>query len=123
MRRGKSDRQPAVVPLRGTPGTSGEVRAVADLVKRRAARTPLARRIERTFAAATPPQRATFSLGNGTARVHVILQTSGDRSALVALCRPELQAVVSRALAQAGRALAARGIAIEMRARGAVRCS
>jgi hypothetical protein len=55
--------------------------------------------------------------------VHVILQTGGDRSALVALCRPELEAIVSRALAQAGQALAARGIAVEIRARGVARCS
>lgn len=119
----EAGRQQAVVALRGARNTSGEVRAPADHVRRRTAPTPLARRIERTFAAPTPPQRATFSLGDGTARVHVILQTSGGRSALVALCRPELEAVVSRALAQAGRALTARGIAIEMRARGIARCS
>jgi len=120
----ESDRQPAVVALRGARSMRGEVRAAAgDHVKRRAARAPLARRIERIFAAPTPPHRATFSIEHGPARVHVILQTSGERCALVALCRPELEATVSRALAQAGQALAARGIAIDMRARGVARCS
>jgi hypothetical protein len=120
----EADRNPAVVAPRSPRCTRGELRGVAgDYVKRRAARAPLARRIERAFAASTPPQRATFSLGQGAARVHVILQTSGDRSALVALCRPELEAIVSRALAQAGQALAARGIVVEMRARGVTRCS
>jgi hypothetical protein len=120
----EADRKPAVVAPHVARCTRGEVREVAgDRVKRRAARAPLARRIERAFAASTPPQRATFSLGQGAARVHVILQTSGDRSALVALCRPELEAIVSRALAQAGQALAARGIVVEMRARGVARCS
>jgi len=120
----ESGRQPATVALRGARSMRCEVRAAeADHEKRRLARAPLARRIERTFAASTPPQRATFSLEHGTARVHVILQTSGERCALVALCRPELEAIVSRALAQAGQALATRGIAIEMRARGVARCS
>jgi hypothetical protein len=118
------DPKPAVAAPLGARCARAEMQGVAgDYVKRRAGRVPLARRIERAFAASTPPQRATFSLGHGAARVHVILQTSGDRSALVALCRPELEAVVSRALAQAGRALAARGIVIEMRARGVARCS
>ena len=121
---GECDRQPAVVALRGARSVRGELRAAApEHVKRRTARTPLARRIERTFAASTPPHRATFSIEHGAARVHVILQTSGERCALVALCRPELETVVSRALAQAGRALAARGIAIEIQARGVARCS
>jgi len=118
------DGKPAVIAPRGARCTRGEVRGAAgDHTRRRAARVPLARRIERAFAASTAPQRATFSLGHGAARVHVILQTSGERSALVALCLPELEAVVSRALAQAGQALAARGIVIEMRARGVARCS
>jgi hypothetical protein len=91
--------------------------------RRLASRPPLARRIERAFAASRTPQRATFSLGRGAARVHVILQTTGQTRVLVALCRPELQAIVSQALAQAGRALAARGIFVEMRARGILGCS
>jgi hypothetical protein len=91
--------------------------------RRTVARPSLARRIERAFAGARAPQRrATFSFGQGSARVHVILQTSGTRSMLVALCRPELQPFVSRALAQAGRALATRGIAGDLRVRTIGRC-
>ena len=116
--------RPAVISPSGSRRARGEERpAAVDQLKRRGARAPLARRIERVFAASTPPQRATFSLGHGTARVHVILQTSGRGSTLVALCRPELESIVSRALALAGQALAARGIVVEMRARGIVRCS
>ena len=132
QRRDLLDRQRCGKPTGSRPSshrTARDARAprcegvAGDHVKRRAARVPLARRIERAFAASTLPQRATFSLGHGAARVHVVLQTSGDRSALVALCRPELEAIVSRALAQAGRALAARGIVVEMQARGVARCS
>lgn len=119
----ESDRQRTVAALHGARSMHGEVRAAGDHVKSRAARVPLARRIERAFAASTPPHRATFSVGHGPARVHVILQTSGARCALVALCRPELEAIVSLALTKAGQALAARGIAVEMRARGVARCS
>ena len=87
-------------------------------------RSSLARRIERAFAESRLPQRrATFSLGHGTARVHVILQTNGDRSALVALCRPDLEPLVSRALAAACQALAARGIAGRLHVRTVGRCS
>lgn len=80
----------------------------------RAARTLLAERIERAFAGSNAhPKRATFSMGRGTARVVVILQTKGKRTMLLALCRPELRSVVGRALAQARCALAARGLRIE----------
>ncbi|HYL26333.1 MAG TPA: hypothetical protein VEW74_00795 [Candidatus Nitrosotalea sp.] len=78
-------------------------------------RTLLAKRIERTFARATPaPKRATFSMGRGGARVHVILQTSQAGIVLLALCRPDMRAVVAGALAQARTALAARGIALDV---------
>jgi hypothetical protein len=80
----------------------------------RAARTLLAERIERAFAGSNAqPKRATFSMGRGTARVVVILQTKGKRTVLLALCRPELRSVVGRALAEARCALAARGFGIE----------
>jgi hypothetical protein len=72
---------------------------------------PLSRRIERTFFRQSAPlRRATFSLGRGRARVHVILQSTASTVTLVALCRPEMRRVVARALAQARWALAARGI-------------
>jgi hypothetical protein len=86
----------------------------SNAVRYRAARTHLAERIERAFAGPNArPKRATFSMGRGRARVVVILQTSGKRSMLLALCRPELRAMVARALAQARCALAARGVAVE----------
>jgi hypothetical protein len=82
--------------------------AVAD---RRAARLPLAQRIERAFLApGSRLRRATFSIGDGRGRVHVILHSKGDRVALVALCPPALRGVVARALAQVRFKLAARRI-------------
>jgi len=74
-------------------------------------RSALAQRIERAFSEPRAnPKRATFTLGRGNARVHVVLQTSGSRATLLAICRPELRPVVARALAAARLALAARGI-------------
>ncbi|HEX3368433.1 MAG TPA: hypothetical protein VHS56_02575 [Candidatus Cybelea sp.] len=71
---------------------------------------PLSRRIERTFLRPNAPvRRATFSLGRGGARVHVILQSRAGTVTLVALCRPEMRQFVARALAQARLTLAARG--------------
>ncbi|MBV9333522.1 MAG: hypothetical protein JO146_05910 [Candidatus Eremiobacteraeota bacterium] len=75
----------------------------------------LAARIARAFAAASAPRRATFSLGPGSARVHVVLQATLTRTMLVALCPPHLRADVGQALAQARAALAARGIALDLR--------
>ncbi len=87
-------------------------------------RSPLAARIERAFAGPSAhPKRATFSMGRGNARVHVILQTKGEQATLLAICRPELRAVVARALAQARSALAARGIGVELRWSGGRGCS
>ncbi len=87
-------------------------------------RCALARRIERAFAQPNShAKRATFSMGRGNARVHIILQTKGECTALLAICRPELRHVVARALAQARLALAARGIGIELRGSGAGECS
>jgi len=90
---------------------------------RRSPQSRLAARIERTFAAASVPRRATFSLGPGNARVHVVLQMTPTRTMLVALCRPELCADVGQALAQARMALAARGIRLDLRALGGSACS
>lgn len=88
-----------------------------------ASRVRLAERIERAFGSpATNLKRATFSLGPGNARVHVVMQTAGARTTLLAICRPELRDVVARALAQARAALAARGVGIEFCAIGAARC-
>ena len=89
---------------------------------RPARRATLAERIERAFAGAPQPaKRATFSLGRGNARVHIVLQTIGERPTLLALCRPELRTLVGRALAQARLALARRGIGVDLCALGDVR--
>jgi hypothetical protein len=86
---------------------------------REARRRTLAERIARAFAGAErTAKRATFSLGRGNARVHVVLQTIGERPTLLALCRPEVQPVVRRALTQARLALARRGIGVELCALG-----
>jgi hypothetical protein len=84
---------------------------------------PLSLRIERRFAySASQIKRATFSMGRGEARVHVILQTNGNVATLVALCRPQMRTVVARALAHARFALAARGFILDLEMRGE-RCS
>lgn len=75
-----------------------EVQGAAGRARSRA----LAVRIERAFAGLPMrAKRATFSLGRGNARVHIILQTIGERPTLLALCRPEAKTVVMRALAHA----------------------
>jgi hypothetical protein len=82
---------------------------------RRAPRTALTRKIERTFL--NPPakiKRATFAIGNDGARVHVVLQSTGARVRLVAFCPPRVRENVARALEQARYALAARGIAMDL---------
>jgi hypothetical protein len=103
-----------------------ELRAGIPAVKYRALlqRRALAKQIERAFAdPAAPPKRATISMGRGNARVRVILQTNRTGTTLLALCRPEIRAVVGRALAQARCALAARGIGIEIRVPETFACS
>lgn len=80
---------------------------------------PLSLRIERRFAySASQIKRATFSMGRGEARVHVILQTNGNVTTLVALCRPQMRTVVARALAHARFALAVRGFVLDLEMRG-----
>lgn len=90
---------------------------------RQSPQSRLAFRIERAFTAAMTPKRATFSLGRGNARVHVVLRTTPTRTMLIALCRPELRADVGKALAQARVALAARGIALDVSKLGGRGCS
>ena len=85
---------------------------------------PLSRRIERTFfRPEAQVRRATFSLGRGGARVHVILQSNAGTVTLVALCRPEMRELVARALAQARLALAAGGFEIPLLSDGEPLCS
>jgi hypothetical protein len=102
-------------PFAATPRTNDASRTNVEPSERRALRSPLARRIERTFLdPARPVRRATFSFAvtrEGTrARVHVALQSGASGMRLVAVCPPALRAGVARALDQARYTLAVRGI-------------
>ncbi len=78
---------------------------------RRAARSPLARKIERAFLhPALHIRRATFSVGESGARVHITLQGSAATLRLVAVCGPSSRASVARALEEARYVLASRGL-------------
>lgn len=83
----------------------------AEAPERRAARSTLARRIERTFLnPVARVQRATFTVEGTSARVHVALQSTKDGVRIVAVCPPSIRTRVSRALDEVRYALAARGI-------------
>jgi hypothetical protein len=91
---------------------------------RRALRSRLARDIQRALLdPRSALKRATFTIGREGARVHVVLQTRGDRVCLVAFCPPAQRASVARALAQARFALASRGIVVNLETRGTEQCS
>jgi hypothetical protein len=88
--------------------------------ERRGPRSPLARRIERTFLHPRGRVRkATFAIDGVQGRVQILLQSSGDRLTLVAVCPPKAKAHVAAALAQARYALALRGIALDAQTRSA----
>jgi hypothetical protein len=106
-------------PLR--PPTSVTHQSLARIADRRV--VPLSQRIERRFAQSpVHVRRATFSMGRGAARVFVVLQTNGSVATLIALCRPEMRAVVARALAAARFALTTHGLVIDLQTRQP-RCS
>jgi|SRR6185437_11600969 len=90
---------------------------------RRAPRSPLARKIERTF---LRPRRISrknaFTLEGEHGRVHVLLQSRGTHLKLVAICPPKARTQVAAALAQARYALALRGIELDSETRGAEQC-
>lgn len=110
--------------VRSRGAVSHSVREGAGCLRRVSRGARLAERIERTFADPhANPKRATFTIGRGNARVHVVLQTSGGRTTLLAVCKPEVRVLVARALVQARIALAARGVGIEFCAIGAAECS
>ncbi len=93
-------------------------RAEAEIApaERRAMRSPLARKIERTFLRPpAPPHYAAFALGGALGRVQVLLRSGGQRVRLVAICPRQARAQVAAALAQARYALALRGIDIDAR--------
>jgi hypothetical protein len=107
MERAVADASANVKVSHATPVRAGGA------VERRAARLPLARRIERAlFERTSPPARATFAIGEGSSRVVLVLHANGTRVRLIALCSPALRRTVARALDQARFALAARGIAL-----------
>jgi len=110
-------RSPAIFARRPAASATG---GAAD---RRAVRVQLARDIVRTFS--NPhirTQSASFLVSAG-ARVHVVLQTRGERVTLIAICPPRTRETVARALAQARFVLASRGIAVELGAKDGVVCS
>jgi hypothetical protein len=121
--RGRRAAPPYLYRRRSLRAVRRDARAGEPQALRRSPQSRLAARIERTFAGTSVPRRATFSLGPGNARVHVVLQTTPTRTMLVALCRPELRADVGQALAQARMALAARGIRLDVRKLGGSACS
>lgn len=83
----------------------------------------LARRIAGALIGARAAlSRVTFSVESGRARVHVVFQDRGDRVAILAICRPELRAVVARALAQVRLALRARGVVVDLQTKGVREC-
>lgn len=94
--------------------------ASGEIEERRGPRSPLARRIERTFLHPRGRVRkATFAIDGVQGRVQILLQSSGGRLTLVAVCPPKAKAHVAAALAQARYALALRGIAMDAQTRSA----
>jgi hypothetical protein len=90
---------------------------------RRAPRSPLARKIERTFLRPRSiSRRNAFTLEGEHGRVHVLLQSRGTHLKLVAICPPKACTQVAAALAQARYSLALRGIDIDAETREAERC-
>jgi len=88
--------------------------------ERRAPRSDLARKIE--SALLRPRKRSgktSFTFASASGRVHVLLQSSGSRLRLIAICSPKARAHVAAALAQARYALALRGVQVEATTREA----
>jgi hypothetical protein len=106
---------------RRRPGTP--TRATAPEGDRRAERSSLARRIERTFLnPRARVRRASFAIDGSGARIHVALQTHGNRVRLVAICPPSVRPIVAKALVQARFALSARGIDLAVEHREVFSC-
>ncbi|MBV8375357.1 MAG: hypothetical protein JO302_07575 [Candidatus Eremiobacteraeota bacterium] len=104
-------------------GNVRELRLADVRDERRAERSRLARDIERVFRSAhTLGKRASFTFAMDGKRVHVILQSRGDRVVLVAVCSAAARGIVAAALVQARYALAGRGIVLDAKRR-AVSCS
>ena len=119
----RPDEQPrgrSVVPAARRGSEEHAPRALPQ--ERRAERSPLACRIERTFLrTARRAPRATFTLEGTKSRVHVALQATPNGLRLVAICPQDVRTRVARALEQARYALALRGIALHCELREARR--
>jgi hypothetical protein len=101
--------------VRFVPHPRAATHADAPHEERRAARSLLARRIERAFLdPSRRVERATFTLDGSRARVHVALQSTGTSTRLVAVCPSSMRAGVARALEEARYALALRGVALHI---------
>jgi hypothetical protein len=110
--RRKDRSAPPIVRPRRVSGQGGAL--LARVVERRAPRSPLARRIESVFLdPRARAERSTFTIGRDGARVHVVLQSTGDCVRLIAVCAPANREIVARALAQARYALASRGCLVD----------
>ncbi|MGC2129816.1 MAG: hypothetical protein WA629_06940 [Candidatus Aquilonibacter sp.] len=95
--------------------TGHETSRIAQGPERRAERSPLARRIERTFLdPIRANSRATFTIDGTQARVHVALQTTASGVRLIAVCPAAIRIGVARALDEARYALALCGIALRI---------
>jgi len=91
--------------------------------ERRAPRSELARKIERTFLHPRCASRnAAFALDGEHGRVQVLLRSQGSRLKVVAVCAPRARTQVARALEQARYTLALRGIAVEAEMREQAAC-
>lgn len=81
------------------------------------------RRLARTVSIARGPSlRSTLTLGRGAGRVYLLLQSAGNATRAIAICRPADRERVAAALADACAALARRGIRLDARL-GAGPCS
>ncbi len=92
-------------------------------MERRAARSPLARKIERAFAQPrNAAHKTSFTFDGDYGRVHMVLHTHGAQLKLVAICPPKARPAVAAALAQARYALALRGIDLDAQMHGPRAC-
>jgi hypothetical protein len=104
------DRRAPAAQRRSVSGDKTNVRDTCPVATdRRAGRSALASRIERTFLhPRSAVRRATFV--SGGKRVHVLIHASEGRIRLVAVCPLAIRGAVASALAQARFALASRGL-------------
>jgi hypothetical protein len=118
VRTGQSSK---ALPVLARLGTASAL-AGAPANERRIAPSKLAQKIERAFIKPKhPPKHASFSLEGASGRVQILLQQSGSRTQIVALCPPGARDVVARALREARYALALRGLSIQADVRGFAR--